>query len=339
MNTFLHIITIVFFLMAIVLICEVFTNAVENLGKAFNIGSNAVGSIFAAIGTALPETIVPLVAILGAYLTNTDIKTGSDVCTGAILGSSFLISTFAMFMTGLTIFCVQKNKIALNNTTSFLNDLRFFFPAYIVSIFTIFITNEKIKYLIPLFLILYYLFYATKTLKEAHGKCKGDACELHMNKLFKLQKITPLIFIQLIISLSLLIVVAKLFINEITYFSNVFNIQPFILSLIISPLATELPEITNGVLWAKNNKNDLALSNLSGALVFQATIPMAIGIALTKWQFNYDAIVNVTLVLLATLVLYSKAKFKEQLEAKDLIFCGIFYLIFIVIIVFNKTIL
>lgn len=96
----IHAILLIAMLFAIVVSCVVFTNAIEHLGKVCNLNEGAVGSILAAIGTALPETIVPLVAIFGAYLSGTSISTGQDIGIGAILGSPFLLSTLAMFITG-----------------------------------------------------------------------------------------------------------------------------------------------------------------------------------------------------------------------------------------------
>ena len=43
-----------------------FTNAIEWLGHKLNLGEGAVGSILAAVGTAMPETLIPIVAIIGS---------------------------------------------------------------------------------------------------------------------------------------------------------------------------------------------------------------------------------------------------------------------------------
>jgi cation:H+ antiporter len=48
----------------ILLAAEFFTNGVEHLGEKLNLGEGAVGSVLAAVGTAMPETLVPIVAIL-----------------------------------------------------------------------------------------------------------------------------------------------------------------------------------------------------------------------------------------------------------------------------------
>ena len=110
MEQILHLILTILNLLLIVGCCVVFTNAVEHMGKAYKLNEGAVGSILAAVGTALPETIVPLVAIIGAYLVGSDIEAGKEIGIGAILGAPFLLSSLAMFVTGLAviIFSIMK---------------------------------------------------------------------------------------------------------------------------------------------------------------------------------------------------------------------------------------
>jgi cation:H+ antiporter len=75
---------------------ELFTNGIEWLGKHFDLAEGAVGSVLAAVGTALPETMIPLVAIVFAGGT-----AGAEIGIGAILGAPFMLATLAMFVTGV----------------------------------------------------------------------------------------------------------------------------------------------------------------------------------------------------------------------------------------------
>ncbi|MEK8004830.1 sodium:calcium antiporter, partial [Burkholderia contaminans] len=52
-----------FMLVVILVAAEVFTNALEHLGERLKISEGVTGSLFAAVGTALPETMVPLLAL------------------------------------------------------------------------------------------------------------------------------------------------------------------------------------------------------------------------------------------------------------------------------------
>src|SRR5437762_11769043 len=76
---------------------ELFTNGVEWVGEGFGLSEGAVGSVLAAIGTALPETILPLVAVLSGH------EKGDEIGVGAILGAPFMISTLAMAILGVVV--------------------------------------------------------------------------------------------------------------------------------------------------------------------------------------------------------------------------------------------
>jgi len=94
-------------LLAILVSCYIFVNAVECLGDAFNLHQGIVGSILAAIGTALPETIIPILAILFSR------SAGShDVGIGAIAGAPFMLSTLAFLSPGRQCSCIQHSANA-----------------------------------------------------------------------------------------------------------------------------------------------------------------------------------------------------------------------------------
>src|SRR2546426_808328 len=76
---------------------QLFTNGVEWIGESFGLSEGAVGSVLAAIGTALPETVLPFVAILTGH------GAGKDVGIGAILGAPFMLSTLAMALLGSSV--------------------------------------------------------------------------------------------------------------------------------------------------------------------------------------------------------------------------------------------
>src|SRR5258708_34446703 len=82
---------------AILLGAEVFTNGVEWLGKRLGLGEGATGSVLAAIGTAMPETVVPVVAIVFTNSAKAD-----DIGVGAILGAPFMLATLVMLLIGVT---------------------------------------------------------------------------------------------------------------------------------------------------------------------------------------------------------------------------------------------
>jgi cation:H+ antiporter len=87
-----------------------FTNAVEILGGRLMLGQGAVGSVLAAVGTALPETMIPLVAILAAVFSGEGGETAGEIGIGAILGAPFLLATLAMFVMGAAAVVYRKRR-------------------------------------------------------------------------------------------------------------------------------------------------------------------------------------------------------------------------------------
>src|SRR5204863_5983060 len=86
----------------ILLGAELFTNGIEWFGHKLNLAQGAVGSVLAAVGTALPETMIPIIAILfGGGSAASD-----SVGIGAILGAPFMLSTLAMFVRGVAVIFV-----------------------------------------------------------------------------------------------------------------------------------------------------------------------------------------------------------------------------------------
>ena len=123
---------VLLFLLSFVIIlvgCEFFTNAVEWIGKKFHLSEGAVGSVLAAVGTALPETMIPIITILFAP---TD-SSSEEIGVGAILGAPFMLTTLALFVCGLAVIIFakrRKSKSLKVHKTLVQRDLRIFLIAY-----------------------------------------------------------------------------------------------------------------------------------------------------------------------------------------------------------------
>ena len=325
---------VLIYLFLIVLTCNLFTNSIEHLGKKFNLDESATGSILAAAGTALPETILPLIAIFQVKGNNSD---GIEIGTGAILGSSFLLSAFALFISALAFIFFQKQKLKspLNiNFENFSRDYKFFIFAYFLAITSTFINEKNIKIIIGAFLICYWIFYAIKTISKSNENEIEENCPnlyfAFSNK--NLEKNLFIILLQTIFSLFLLFIFSKLFVDEIQTFSMLTKISPLVVSLVLSPLATELPEITNSIIWIKNKKDSLAISNITGAMVYQASICTSIGIIFTDWKFSNHAVINIFSTICATLTVFLLTRFIKKVPAILLLSCIVWYLGFFIFI-------
>ena len=86
---------------------------------------------------------------------------------------------------------------------------------------------------------------------------------------------------------------AHLFVEELLTIADSLGVEALVLALILAPLATELPEKVNSFFWVREGKDALALGNITGAMVFQSTIPVGIGLIFTDWDLSGNAILSI----------------------------------------------
>lgn len=335
LDLFLSTIEIIVILILIVSCCSLFTNAIEWTGHRFKLSEGAVGSVLAAVGTALPETLVPIIAIISGYMgfANMNPQSGHDIGIGAILGAPFLLSTLAMWVTASAIFyfaALKKRDYQLKaDSRLFRRDFHYFFPAYLTVFAAVFIPSSLVKNILSVGLLAFYGYYVYRTLNKEH--VPDEEFDLP-NLMFAPRKKNPsttLIMGQLAISLIILLVLVHFFVEEINDVATTVGIPALVLSLIITPIATELPEKFNSVVWIRAKKDNLALGNITGAMVFQSCIPTAIGLSFTPWVLNAQGILSVLLCLGSSIMLYLCAWKAPKRLPQVLFASGAFYLIFL----------
>jgi cation:H+ antiporter len=349
---------------AIILIgCEFFTNSVEWVGKRYNLSEGAVGSVLAAVGTAMPETLIPIIAIL--FLGESG---GEEIGVGAILGAPFMLATLAMFVMGASVFAFRKRRktnVLHINGPLIRRDLRIFIIAYSLAAVAAFVPPELswLRWVIGFSLIPLYIYYVYCTIYKCNSHCEEEVKGLYFNTavcrlrggrnayesvpdqisesfrkaVYKDEPPTYLIFVQLIMGLSAIILGANLFVHQIDLLAQEIGLDPLILALIIAPIATELPEKFNSILWIKDKKDTYAMGNITGAMVFQSCIPVTIGILLTDWHIDLGNSTQflqacaIGIALLSGSVLYIKAK-DTKLHWYGLMLGGALYVMFIILV-------
>ncbi|MDI9347315.1 MAG: hypothetical protein QM538_02310 [Methylacidiphilales bacterium] len=326
-------------LLLLVLAAEILTNGFEHFGMRLKISEGVTGSIFAAVATALPEATVPLVAIFGSAGGS---QTSNDIGIGAILGAPLMLSTLSIFL--MSAFVVKQRTLTGYVTpeyTGIKRDLIFFIIFYLFATLAFFIPHERmeIKIIIASIMVLGYVLYLKQTIQasnklvdQGHGTSADHP--LLFTRVTKLPTNLLTIIIQLILAFILMIFSAEIFIDGIKTVSLQFDISPLLLSLAIVPVATELPEKVNSILWIRKGKDTLAFGNITGALVFQGSLLPAIGILCTPWNPNPLTILSSIITIFASvwlLFIHSNKGFKIS----NLLVCGIFYITYFVIIAFQ----
>lgn len=325
----LHNIIILGLSLGIILLgCELFTNGIEWMGKKLKLGDGVVGSILSAVGTCLPETLIPIIALLFSNSQRDSVEIG----IGAIAGAPFMLATLAFFITGLSVIIFanrRKTKFQLNVNLNVLSrDISFFVLVYTSAILASFLTSGLAKNMVAILLIFCYLYYVFKTVNNDKAY-DSDLDELIFAKTFKSKNTKMIIFLQVVIALGAIIMGAELFVKNIEVVAKSFNVSTLVLSIIITPIATELPEKFNSVIWISKSKDTLSLGNITGAMVFQSCIPVSIGILATDWNLDIVTLVSALMALSSALVTFIWIKVRKSLNPLPLLLGGLFYAIFI----------
>ena len=271
--------------LVILLGAELFTNGIEWLGRRLDLGEGAVGSVLAAVGTALPETMIPLVAILFVQS-----GTADAVGIGAILGAPFMLATLALFVTGAAVLGFRRRRAAgalvSVNLSIIRADVRAFLGAYTVAIGAAFLPPGLVpaKWGIAAFLMLLYARHVHGHFTAEAGAGDGDLAPLrlrHLDRAAHRGRHEPrlaVIVLQVFVALAGILVGAAVFVGAVEQISRSLGIDETLLALVIAPIATELPEKLNSVIWVRQGKDTLALGNITGAMVFQSAFPVSVAL-------------------------------------------------------------
>ncbi len=311
--------------------CELFVNGIEWFGRKLNLGEGAVGSVLAAVGTALPETVIPLIAIL---VSGGD--AGDEIGIGAILGAPFMLSTLAIFVCGtsIVIFTLTKRRTlkVRYNRKIMRRDLLYFLIAYAIAVIAGLFDIGFFRYVIAALLVVGYAIYVRQTMKS-EGDLEGECRSLYFHRTAESPQLRRVI-LQLIVALAAIIFGADLFVENLTKVAETLGVPALVISLLLTPVATELPEKFNSVMWMRQKKDTLALGNITGAMVFQSTFPVAIGMAFTDWHLwgggDWHAAVAAGVALLSGAILYGRLKLtKSGFGVGSLLFGGVLYAAFL----------
>lgn len=315
-------------LLAILTGAKLFTNGVEWLGKRLNLSEGAVGSILAAVGTALPETMVPLIAILFAPTGN-----AHEVGIGAILGAPFMLSTLALGVVGVSkvVYCRGEECIDVKRSI-LLRDLKFFLVFYSLAVTAAFIPLHALKVLVALLLVAGYGYYVKKTLGDGDTLAEMDLPPLFLWRRDS-QAPVPAILAQVFLGLGLIAGGADYFVSALDALATGAMVPALVLSLLITPVATELPEKFNSVIWVKGGKDTLAVGNITGAMVFQSTVIPAIGILFTPWLLTFWAALSAGLALLSSFLIYLFVMRQKKLKTSVMIYPVAIYGLFLLMVI------
>lgn len=276
-------------LVLIVAASELFTNAVEWAGYRLKLASGATGSLLAALGTSLPETVVPVVALISGE------PSAASVATGAVLGSAFLLLGVGTAVTGAAVLLRRSRRRLEPQAGQVRRDLGLFIGGFSVVLVAI-ILPRPLRIVLGICLLVAYALYVRATL--AGGAPSEAAPEpLHLVRWRDGEPASRLIGVQLVGAVAMLVLGSVLFVRGLNDVASSLHTNPLTLALIVIPVATELPETLNSVLWVRSHDDALAFGNVAGSAAFQACILGFIGLSFTPWRPDFNGVLSGLLTL------------------------------------------
>jgi cation:H+ antiporter len=332
----IHVLLLLGCAVVIYLACEWFVNAVEWLGARLRVGPLAVGTILAAAGTALPESVVTLVAVLFGSK-----HSGDEIGVGAALGGPLVVGTIAYAVTGVMLLARRRARVLVparagvasapppldgTDMRRLARDQTWFLAIFVFKVGLGLVAFAYKPWLGLLFFAAYAVYFWRETGGSGEQATDADLEPLKLQPR-RSHPSTAAVVAQTLATLVVIFLASQLFVRQLEWAGPAMGLSPVVVALLLSPVATELPEVMNAIIWVRQGKTPLALANISGAMMIQATVPSGIGLLGTPWHFDAPLVLAGVATMLA--VIYLLVLFRTgRATAGRLSLAAVFYVLF-----------
>ncbi|MBP2327527.1 cation:H+ antiporter [Kibdelosporangium banguiense] len=327
----IHFVLLIVCAVAIYLSCEWFVNAVEWLGRRLNVGTVAVGTVLAAVGTALPESVVTFVAVVFGQTPEQ-----RDIGVGAAMGGPLALATVAYGVIGWSLLASRRRGGSEDwgDLDKLAKDQSWFMAVFVVKV-GLGLVAFAIK---PWLGLLFFAVYAAYCIREMRQQDHGPQEQLEPLKLQRnrAEPATWAVVAQTLGALAVIFAASRLFVVQLDTVGPMLGLPAALTALLLAPIATELPEIMNAVIWVRQGKTKLALANVSGSMMVQATVPSGFGLLFTPWRLDGMLLIAGGVTLLAVLYLLITLR-SGRLSVRRLSTAAAFYGLFALALVPSFT--
>ena len=318
--------------LAIYFSCEYFVNGVEWVGRRFNLGATTTGTVLAAFGTALPESAVTFVAVVFGRT-----PAAKQIGVGAAVGGPLVLATISYAVVGLVL-CLSRRKLQRGDTALQVDGRRLSRDqAWFLLIFALSLglglIDFPLKRWVGLVLFGAYGVYVWREMSRDQHE-EGEQEEIERLKLRPRDPNPTLGWaaLQSVLALIVIAIASRIFVSQLEIIGAHLGVSAQFIALLLSPVATELPETLNAIIWVRQGRERLALANISGAMMVQATVPAGLGVLFTPWRFDRPLIVAVVTTVCAVLMLWTMFR-RNKVIGANLIPVGLLYAVFAAVIV------
>jgi cation:H+ antiporter len=310
---------------AIYIACEFFVNGVEWLGRRMNLTATATGTVLAAFGTALPESVVTFVAVVFG-----DTPAHKDIGVGAAMGGPLVLATIAYAMVGFALLN-HRRKLGRGDHSLLVDhqrlsrDQAWFLAIFVVKAGLGLVAFAYKPWLGVLFLAAY-AAYVWRELKDESTEIE-DALEPLKIRPKDSDPSLNWAALQTLAALGVVAWASHIFVIQVDALGIAFGMSPHLAAVLLSPIATEMPETMNALIWVRQGKERLALANISGSMMIQATIPSALGLFFTPWLFDAPLIAAALVTMVAVGFLWLLFR-RGTMDSRLLAAVGALYAVF-----------
>lgn len=218
--------------------------SVNHFAHKLNLSSFAVSFFVLGLLTSIPEFFVGVSSIIDQT---------PEIFVGNLLGGIlvlflFIIPLLAIFGNGIVLdHQLDKKNLLFALTTAIA-------PSFLLA-------DKKISFFEALFLIIIYcaLIYTIEKRKTLLEKIQ-DQLFVKKNHIFYY-------FFNLVLGLIMVVFASKFLVDKTVYFSQLINISPFVVSVIILALGTNLPELSVAVRAVVGKEKGIAFGDYLGSAV------------------------------------------------------------------------
>lgn len=312
---------------------DAFTNAVEWIGAMYGLTRSAVGAVVAAIGSSLPETTLAAVALL--LLRDPQ---SQEIGIGAVLGAPFMLTTIVFGLLGIAAYVRTTRKQSKGILAAPLElatfGLSLFLLTFALVVGASFAPTRAVRTAATIAVIALYAFYIYRQLRVKGIESDESPPRLRLWAKGGKPPIA-LVGVQLVLALAVTGFASRWFIGSVSAASVAAGLPAFVVSLFLSPIATELPEAMNVLVWLRRGMDELALGNVLGAMMFQTSIASGIAMLASPWRLGYSAYAACLAAFAAALIVLVATLARKRVESLPLALCGVIYLAFLVFVLFS----
>ncbi|MDQ2817960.1 MAG: hypothetical protein M3T49_07100 [Candidatus Eremiobacteraeota bacterium] len=319
-------------LFLLVIASDAFTNAVEWVGASLRLTRSAVGAVVAAIGSSVPDIIVTVIALV--FLHD---EASTSIGIGAVIGAPLMLATVVLCLVGLMALGMRSNEPILNMPAGAATiGLGLFALTFALVIAASFTRSHAAHVIASVGVIGAYIAYLCYHFRSGLVESEDRPPGLRLTP--RASKPAPaMIALQLALALAVTIAASRWFISSVTSASSAIGLPPFVVSVILTPIAAEMPEAVNVLIWMRRGLDELAFGNVLGAMMFQTSIASAVAMLYTPWVLGRDAYAAASATLAAAIVVLMSVIVLRRVDARALAACGIFYFAYLVSLIAMKA--